>query len=122
MQIGERIQALKTFVRRVTKMLTVMDTTGIAIRFMNSLSDEDYNNICDVERVERIVSQMEFHGRHTRLGKALEIKILEPFVFQKTAASILTKPILVTIITDGMVTSPEKLRHWPQFLSTSTDI
>ncbi|KAL0630980.1 hypothetical protein Q9L58_010171 [Maublancomyces gigas] len=122
MQIGERIQALKTFVRRVTKMLTVMDTTGIAIRFMNSLSDEDYNNICDVERVERIVSQMEFNGRHTRLGKALEIKILEPFVFQKTAASILTKPILVTIITDGMVTSPEKPRHWPQFLSTSTDI
>lgn len=107
----KRIQALKAFVRSVTTMLTAMDTTGITIRFMNSLNDGDYNDICDVERIEQIMSQTDFTGRFTKLGKALESKILEPFVFQKTAASNLTRPVLITIITDGMVSSPMGLRH-----------
>lgn len=111
MESGKRIQALKAFVRKVTKMLSMMDTTGITIRFMNSVDDGGYNNICDMKQVEQIMSQIEFNGRFTKLGKRLESKILEPFVFQKTATSTLTKPILITIITDGMVWSPMKLRH-----------
>lgn len=106
MEDGRRIDALKALVIKITKILTMTDTTGIRIRFMNALDDENYNNICDVEEAERIMSQINFNGRYTRLGKVLESKILEPFVFQKIATTTLHNPILVTIITDGKVSFP----------------
>lgn len=104
---GKRIQALKTVVREVMKMVSIMDTGGIKIRFMNSLDDWRYNSINDVLEVDHIMSQVEFNGRFTKLGKALESKILEPLVFQKIASGTgLVKPVLITIITDGKVSFP----------------
>lgn len=95
-------------VGRVTKILLMMNM-DIKIRFLNSLSDEDYSCVSDMERVEQIMSQTQYNGRYTKLGKTLEVKILEPLVFQKTPGGLLKRPVMITILTDGMVSFTLKL-------------
>lgn len=109
---GRRIAGLKGLVSTVMKMITRLETGGIKIRFMNSTEDGDFNNLRSMEEVDQIMSRMKFDGRFTRIGKALRSKILEPMVFEKTETKSLTRPILVTIITDGRVGIPTMIYQY----------
>lgn len=103
---GGRIEALKDLVRRVTKITTLLDTGGIKVRFMNYTGDSGYDDIRTMEDVERIMCCMEFNGRLSKIGTSMEVKILDPLVFQKTGKKRLNKPLLITTITDGEVWVP----------------
>lgn len=105
MQHGDRIAALKEYVRRVTKITTMLDTTGISIRFINFERDEGFNGIHTISEVEEVMDCAGFCGG-TRLGTELERKILNPLLFAKTRNETLEKPLLITIVTDGAVGTP----------------
>lgn len=99
---GGRIAALKEYVRRVTKITTMLDTAGISVRFMNFAGDGGFNGIRTVGEVEDIMSRVDFGGG-TRIGTKLERKVLDPLLFAKTRSKTLKKPLLITTITDGAV-------------------
>lgn len=102
MQDGDRITALKEYVRRVTKITTALDPTGISVRFINYKHDGSFNAIRTLSEVEEAMSCVNFNGS-TCIGTVLEQKILNPLLFAKTRSGTLEKPLLITTVTDGSV-------------------
>lgn len=108
MHCGNRIAALKEYVRRVTRITTMLDESGISVRFINFAGDESLNAIRTVDEVERIMSRVNFCGG-TCIGTNLQSKVLEPLLFARTRSHSLRKPLLITTITDGAVRIGENL-------------
>ncbi|KAI5847397.1 hypothetical protein DFP73DRAFT_545186 [Morchella snyderi] len=101
MQHDRRIPALQEMVRRIAKITGLFETEGIKVRCLNSSQDGEFNNIRTLEDVEKIMSEMKFSGLYTKIGTSLWDKILKPLVFDKIDSNNLTRPLLVSIITDG---------------------
>lgn len=103
MQHDRRIPALQEMVRRIAKITGLFETEGIKVRCLNSKQDGEFNNIRTLEDVEKIMSEIKFSGLYTKIGTSLWDKILKPLVFDKIDSNNLTRPLLVSIITDGEV-------------------
>lgn len=105
-----RIKALKELVRRVATITTALDTPGLKLRFIDfevdsddSDSDGAFDDVRTVRDVTRALARVKFRGKRTQLGMGLQRKVLEPLLFAKIESGELTRPVLVTTITDGAV-------------------
>ena len=94
------IPTLKDTLRRVAEFATILEPTGISVRFLNY--NEDFNGLVDAKEIEERVAKVPFSGG-TRLGEVLDYKIVQPMVIQKVREQRLKKPVLVVLITDGKV-------------------
>lgn len=94
---------MQEMVRRIAKITGLFETEGIKVRCINSTQDGEFNNIRTLEDVEAVMSKIRFNGTHTRIGTRLWDKILKPLVFDKIDSNSLTRPLIVSIITDGQV-------------------
>ena len=97
---GTRIPSLKTFLRHVLKISSVYLNEGLSIRWLNSQSRHDGVK-ADLDLVQ-LIDRNPFKG-DTLIGNALRSKILEPLVMEPARGGRLEKPVMVLIITDGMV-------------------
>lgn len=102
MECGGRLAALKEYVRRVTKITTMLDSTGISVRLINFPHDTGFNGITTVGAVDNIMSRV-YPSGGTPIGTQLQRKVLQPLLFEKTRRKALKKPLLITTITDGEV-------------------
>lgn len=123
---GERLIELKKVAGQVAFVAGLLDSDGVNIRFMNSVSSLSLNpstllsflthnsnpiqriegnNIASVQAVNDLIRQVKFTGM-TPLGTALEEKILKPQVLKPAKHGSLRKPVLACCITDGEPVSP----------------
>lgn len=103
MDSGQRIEAAKELIRRVTSITTRLDPSGVRVRFFNWREDGEFNGVGTKEEVEKILDTVEFEGGSTRIGTEMRRKILEPFVYAKLRNGGLLRPLLITTVTDGEV-------------------
>lgn len=98
---GERVKTLQQVLHVITHFYALSQPDGKikAVRFMNRRPGLD--NATPEEIMEHI-SKHRYEGM-TRIGKELEKKILRPFVSKQ-----MTRPLLVMIITDGDVSTPDE--------------
>ncbi|EJP62289.1 Ankyrin repeat-containing protein [Beauveria bassiana ARSEF 2860] len=89
--------------RTVTRILP--DGEGVALRFINHRINEAPS--LDLEGVARVLQSVEPRGA-TPIGTSLQDCILEPLVFQPLASGKLSRPLLVSIFTDGIPHSENK--------------
>jgi hypothetical protein len=98
----DRIGTLKDVLRRVTEIATIIEPSGISIRFLNYRHDSRFDNLTNMSFIKPKIDQVKFHG-WTRLGSVLDEKIVQPMVMKKVEAGTFTKPLIVVMITDGEV-------------------
>lgn len=101
-----RVEALKSTLQRVSQVATVLEPSGISIRFLNHQHDEngDFDNLDDVNLIMTKVNIVyRSEGGATRLGTVLNRKIVLPMIINKLQQRSLEKPLIVLIITDGEV-------------------
>lgn len=105
MQQEQRIPALKDTLARVAEIATILDPSGISIRFLNYTKDQKFDNLTTVEQIKVRVDAVKFDGV-TKLGSVLNSKIVQPMIIRKAARETFEKPVIVVIITDGEVNLP----------------
>lgn len=94
----------KELVKQITQITTQIlpDNEGVVLRFIN----QDVNNCSNLtpteinETLERIPCKS--NNSHTKIARSLKSKILEPLVYNKLEAEGLEKPLLISVITDGI--------------------
>lgn len=96
------IDELKFLLQSVAFASSLFDQDGFSVRFMNS--ELEGNNIRTEDQARTIVEQVKFEGV-TPLAGSLKDKILQPLVYGPAQQGRLTKPVLVIIITDGIVST-----------------
>ncbi|KAF8471110.1 hypothetical protein BDZ91DRAFT_717760 [Kalaharituber pfeilii] len=106
----QRIPALKSALRRAAEIVNAFDSSvgdGLSVRFLNAPKKGDMlpsgvrlDGLRTMEELEQALGVTRWKGG-TRIGRKLEKKVLEPFVFKKVQAEGLERPVLVSIITDG---------------------
>ncbi|KAK9454234.1 hypothetical protein V1511DRAFT_503134 [Dipodascopsis uninucleata] len=95
---GERIDDLKLIMSRVAYAVSLFDSDGIEIRFMNSqISGSGIRSEADALR---LLDGLNFSGM-TPLGTNLEKKVISPLFIGPLQSGQLRKPVLVIAITDG---------------------
>lgn len=102
MNSGSRIHDMKKVVKRIVNIATKIDPEGISIRFMNARDDSRYDHICRTSESQEIMRKVRFGGL-TPLGEMLRKKILDPMVYDAVRSNNMTRPLLVSVITDGKV-------------------
>ena len=114
-----RIDALNDTLQRAASVATVLEPSGIYVRLLNYPRDEDggFDHMTDANTIVRKVkgAYQEKHDIYTRLGTVLQKKIVRPLVDDKIAKREFNKPLLVYIITDGMVSLRKisiKYKQW----------
>lgn len=97
--------AVEKMVSRVATITTLLDPDGIKLRFINLKGDGNFNGIQTTAQVDKIFKDeyFGFNGSNSRIGTQMRRKILEPLVFAKIGEKGLTRPLLITTITDGQV-------------------
>jgi hypothetical protein len=97
MKIGDRIPALIRTLQSITAWATLLEPSGVSVRFLNYSGDmnDKFDKLSSQEKIANIVYNVKL-GRYTRLGTALQEKILE----HRAGRS---KPLIAVIITDGEV-------------------
>jgi len=120
MNTGNRIRALQETLQAVAEFATILEPTGISIRFLNFERDKGFDNLTDVNEVVRKAQMVHYDG-NTRLGQMLQQKVVNP-ILRKANSNVLKKPVIVAVITDGEV-SPT-LEFWRNSMETPyfTDI
>lgn len=108
----KRFDKLKTVVRRIARIGSAYNPAGITIRFMNATNDGGFNGIITEEQVETCLDQVHLR-RGTPLGTKLFQKVVQPLIVQKARSWELTKPVVVSVVTDGMPSEEDKdtLKH-----------
>jgi|SRR5437667_267254 len=101
MNTGNRIQALQETLQGVAEFATILEPTGISIRFLNFEHDKDFDNLTNVNEVVQKAQMVRYNG-NTRLGQILQQKVVNP-ILRKANSNVLKKPVIVTVITDGEV-------------------
>lgn len=95
-----REELLKETLTRVVKFATILNKTGIFLRFLHDfLKDCELDNLT-TERIKVVVDNIKY-SCGTKLGTKLKEKVVVPMVIQR--AEKLEKPLVVVIITDGRV-------------------
>ncbi|KAK7752770.1 hypothetical protein SLS62_005322 [Diatrype stigma] len=103
-----RWDSQRKLVERITRITTriLPEGEGVALRFIN----QDVNTSLNLTLTEigEILAPLSWKsGGNTQIGTNLRSKILEPLVYSKIETKSLERPLLVTIITDG-IPSEEK--------------
>lgn len=109
MKNEDRWQNQKELVKRMTEITThiLPDNEGVALRFINQNVDDASN--LDLGRIEQILKDMSWQsGGDTQIGTNLRSKILEPLVYSKIKDKALDRPLLISIITDGVPNKEDK--------------
>ncbi|KAH0539042.1 hypothetical protein FGG08_004388 [Glutinoglossum americanum] len=113
MDQADRKHTLENTLRQVATLASVLEPTGISVRFINHPTDDTFNKIVDVGQIMEKVKMVGFRG-DTKLGTMLDSKIVQPMIMQKAETCTLKKPVIVpsenpTIIRDTILkckTSP----------------
>ncbi|OQV04219.1 hypothetical protein CLAIMM_09135 [Cladophialophora immunda] len=100
MNIGSRISALQETVKSVAKFATILEPSGMSVRFINFKEDGQFNNLTDVDDIMQKVQMVDYSG-NTRLGQRLRMKIVDPMILEKADTNSLKKPVIVAVVTDG---------------------
>jgi hypothetical protein len=102
MNRGDRIPTLVKTLQSVADWATKLEPTGISLRFLNNINDEDgkFDNLVQLEQIEHVFGLVKFAGK-TNLGDITRKKILERRILEEKQK----KPLIVVIITDGTVSS-----------------
>lgn len=96
-QNGERIDSMKKALEEITSVYDLANPKGLySVKFFNRNSG--YKNINHM-RCSTILNNIEYGGM-TKAGTSLKLKILDRLVW---GVGRMKKPLLVIIITDGMV-------------------
>lgn len=95
MKIGDRIPALIKTLQSVSAWATLLEPTGIALRFLNYSGDMNggFDNLKSQEKIADMVYNIPL-GKFTKLGTMLQEKVLQYRAGRG-------KPLIVVIITDG---------------------
>jgi hypothetical protein len=120
MQCEQRIPALKDTLKRVAEIATILEPSGIAVRFLNYNSDRKFDNLVSIEDIQAKVEAVKFEGC-TKLGTVLDRKIVQPMIIRKAISKSFEKPVIVVIITDGEVSITDTMKHLKGFLFFSPD-
>ncbi|KAJ8520368.1 hypothetical protein ONZ45_g2825 [Pleurotus djamor] len=98
-----RWDAQKELVKRIAKVTTriLPEGEGVALRFINQ--DVNPSPNLSLSDLEGIIEPLSWTPNgDTAIGTYLRSKILEPLVFEKIRVKSLERPLLISIITDGM--------------------
>ncbi|KZV92410.1 hypothetical protein EXIGLDRAFT_75908 [Exidia glandulosa HHB12029] len=90
-------------VKRITQITTriLPEGDGVALRFINQSVDDSPN--LSLQQIGNIMQSTSWAPNgNTEIGTYLRAKILEPMVYSKLEAKTLGRPLLVSVITDGM--------------------
>ncbi|KAJ6452278.1 hypothetical protein C8R45DRAFT_85992 [Mycena sanguinolenta] len=94
-----QVQLVKKIAQITTRVLPEGD--GVALRFIN----QDVNNseTLSLSEIGSIMDNMSWKPKgDTAIGTYLKSKILEPLVYNKLSSQTLGRPLLISVITDGM--------------------
>jgi hypothetical protein len=107
-----RYSTLKTIVRRIARIGSAYNPSGITIRFINANNDGGFNGIVTEEQVETCLDAVQL-GRGTPLGTTLFEKVVQPLIVQKAKRGELRRPVVVSVVTDGEPTGehPDTLKR-----------
>ena len=110
------MDALKDTLQRMAKIANSLDKHGISLRFINHPDDSNghFDKLTSPEEVMSRVSDIYPTGA-TNIGTVLNTKIVKPMIIDKAKATTLRKPVMVTIITDGEVSSSIGLCNQPRY-------
>ncbi|KAF8241855.1 hypothetical protein K440DRAFT_468873, partial [Wilcoxina mikolae CBS 423.85] len=100
MQKEERWATLKTVVRRIARISSAYNPQGIKIRFINSSNDTGFNGVVTEEQVETCLDAVTM-ARGTMIGTRLFEKVVLREIVEKAKRGELTKPVVVSVVTDG---------------------
>ncbi|KAI9861884.1 MAG: hypothetical protein M1813_004952 [Trichoglossum hirsutum] len=100
MELENRKQMLVNTIRQVATFATVLEPSGITVRFVNHDEDSTFDNMVDVGDIIAKVRKVDFRG-DTKLGTMLDRKVVQPMIIQRAKERTLKKPVIVVIITDG---------------------
>ena len=96
-----RWNAQSELVNRIARITTriLPKGEGVALRFIN----QEVPNATDLkfEQVAETLEPLTWNG-DTPIGTSLKAKILEPLVYSKLPSKSLERPLLISVITDGM--------------------
>ncbi|KAF7792466.1 hypothetical protein EIP86_003505 [Pleurotus ostreatoroseus] len=104
MRQNSRYEIQKDLVKRIARIATriVPDDIGVDVRFINA----DFNKTnLNLDEVNQALTDNGPTGPATRIGSALQDKILKPFVYSYLPTKTLQRPLLVCVITDGSPTA-----------------
>ncbi len=93
----------KKLIQRITKITTriLPEDEGVALRFINRTVDNSSN--LTIQEIAKIMDPMSWEpGGNTQIGTYLRSKILEPLVYDKISVKDLQRPLLISIMTDGI--------------------
>jgi hypothetical protein len=98
------IPALTDTLRRVAYLATLLQPKGLSLRFINHDEGDqgEFDNLTNAHVIASKISSLSFTGG-TRLGSALDDKIIQPLITSKIASGRFERPVFVVIITDGDV-------------------
>jgi hypothetical protein len=103
-----RWDAQVQLVKRITQITTriLPEGDGVALRFINQ--DVDNSDKLSFQEIGKIMENKSWQRNgDTEIGTYLKSKILEPLVYSKLQPKTLARPLLISVITDGMP-EPEK--------------
>lgn len=98
-----RWDSQKKLVLRIARIITrvLPEGEGVALRFINQ--DVDGSSNLTFEGIEDILEPMSWKpDGDTDIGTHLRPKILQSLVYSKLEANCLKRPLLISVITDGM--------------------
>ncbi|KAF9636683.1 hypothetical protein BFW01_g7579 [Lasiodiplodia theobromae] len=94
----------KELVERITQITTriLPEGQGIVLQFINQKVDNCWNLTPKEikQTLERIPCMT--NGSHTKIGLSLKSKILQPLVYNMLKSKSLDRPLLISVITDGI--------------------
>ncbi|KAJ7031716.1 hypothetical protein C8F04DRAFT_1397042 [Mycena alexandri] len=94
-----QVQLVKKIAQITTRILPEGD--GVALRFINQ--NVDNSEKLSLQEIGSIMENMSWQPNGgTAIGTHLRSKILEPLVYSKLRPQTLARPLLISVITDGM--------------------
>ncbi|KAK1147882.1 hypothetical protein N8T08_000397 [Aspergillus melleus] len=119
MSIEERKGPLNELAQRITSITTrvIPDDEGIELRFINEKTSDEMTKP-SMEMIDSIMKKVSFKG-WTEIGTNLRKKVLEGSVYEQLENNGLKRPVLVSIVTDGIPTGPDGS---PERVNTLRDV
>lgn len=109
MKREDRWENQKKLIKQITQITTriLPEGEGVALRFINR--DVDNASNLTLAEIGKILDPMPWQpGGNTEIGTYLRSKILQPLVYSKIKDKTLERPLLISIITDGMPEPEDK--------------